>query len=494
MAGIGFELRRLARQDTISSLVGAAGHAAVIAAGPWLFTILSLAVITVVSEPLAGQAALANFRVVVIYSFAASLVLSAPVTIVATRLVADALWQKRPSEVPAVLLAAYAFAVVAVATGSLALVLYFRVPAHLALCLLATSSTVALIWVALSFCGAVRDYSGVTWSFVIGLAVSVLASIFAAVRELGAPFMIWGFLSGLTVTFLALTGRILATFPHPVTDPLAGIRALGAALSRYRHLALGALTGTAGVWIDKWVFWFSPVGESVSAGLVHAPLYDSAMFIASLGMIPALGSLVVNLETQFFERYQHYYATIQGHGTIGQIEAARTRLANTSMNNLVLITVTQVGICAAMVLLAPAIIDALNLQFRQIAILRYGSLGAVFQFVLIAATSILLFFDRRRIYLGLQVLFLLLNAGLTVLTIRFGEDFYGVGYFLACLIVSFIAFLAADRTFKRLNYLTFIGNNPSVWPDAGGWGDRLAARIRALLARRPGLTPPAERR
>ncbi len=482
MAGIGFELRRLARQDTISSLAGAAGHAAIIAAGPWLFTIVSLAVITLTAEPLAGGPALANFRVVIIYAFAVSLVLSAPVTMVATRLVADALWLRKPERIPELLLASFAVALMAVVPGALLLVLYFRVPVELALCLLSASSMVALIWVALSFCGAVRDYKGVTWSFVIGLVVAVLGSILAAARGLGAPFMVWGFVAGLTVTFLGLTMRVLATFPQPARDLTSGIDDIRAGLWHYRHLALGALFGTAGVWVDKWLFWFSPVGESVTAGLVHAPLYDSAMFIASLGMIPALGAFVVRLETEFFERYQQYYAAIQGHGTYRQIEIARARMARDTLDNLVLITVTQVGLCAAMVLLAPAIVDVLHLQFRQIAILRYGSLGAVFQFILLAASSMLLFFDRRRLFLTLQLAFLALNAGLTLATIMLGEDYYGVGYFAACLIVSGIAYLAADRTFLNLNYLTFIGNNPSIWSE-GVPARGIGARIHAALTR-----------
>ena len=49
MAGIGFELRKLSRQETLSSVVAAAGHAAVIAAGPWLFTIFALATITLLA-------------------------------------------------------------------------------------------------------------------------------------------------------------------------------------------------------------------------------------------------------------------------------------------------------------------------------------------------------------------------------------------------------------------------------------------------------------
>ena len=78
MAGIGFQLRKLSREDTLSSVIAAVGHAAVIAAGPWLFTILSLAGITLTTERIAGLETLAAFRIVIIYVFAISLVLTAP--------------------------------------------------------------------------------------------------------------------------------------------------------------------------------------------------------------------------------------------------------------------------------------------------------------------------------------------------------------------------------------------------------------------------------
>jgi len=491
MAGIGFQLRRLQQRETVSSIVSAAGHAAVIAAGPWLFTILSLALITLVGEQIAGLDTLATFRASIIYAFAGSLVVTAPVTIVATRLVADALWGKRTDEVPALLLGSYLTAVLLLTPLTLLMCLYFATPPRLAAPLVATTNIVGLIWIALSFCGAVRDYWAVTASFAVGLFVSLLASVGAAIYGLGAAGMIGGFLLGLATTLVGLTLRVLATFPAPLRDPLAGIAALAEGLGRYTPLAAGALAGTAGVWVDKWVFWFSPESETVKGGLVHAPLYDSAMFIASLVIIPSLAALVTRLETDFFDRYQHYYATIQSHGTLNQIEDSRQRLSGYTLDNLVLITVAQVGICAVIVLTAPLIIQMLGLQFRQIAILRFGALGAVFQFVFIAATSMLLFFDRRRTYLWLQVVFLSLNAGLTIVTVRLGEDYYGVGYFLACLISSFLAYRLADRTFERLNYLTFIANNPSIL-DATRAKGRAAQIIAGTIARwriRPTATP-----
>ncbi|MFM9938558.1 MAG: exopolysaccharide Pel transporter PelG [Hyphomicrobiaceae bacterium] len=464
MAGIGFQLRKLSRQDTLSSVVAAAGHAAVIAAGPWLFTILSLATITLTAERVTGLEVLATFRIVIIYAFAVSLVLTAPVTMVATRLVADALWLKQPERVPALLLGAFALALAVLSVGVAILIAFFQPPAETALVLAAASMLVGLIWVVLSFCGAVRDYRGVTLAFLYGLIVSVAASITAAVLGYGATAITWGFLSGLGVTFFGLTRRVLATFPQPVHAPLAGLRAVIAGLDAYWRLALGALLGTLAVWIDKWIFWFSPEGERLGVGLYHAPLYDSAMFIASLGIIPALSAFVLRLETDFFERYQQYYATIASHGTYTQIEGARERMHIYTLDNLTLISVLQIGICAVMILTAPLVIETLGLQFRQISILRYGALGAVFQFVFIACSAMLLFFDRRRMYLLTQLFLFGLMAGLTMVSLRLGPEFYGVGYFLACVIGGFVAYFLADRTFTNLNFLTFVGNNPSIEP------------------------------
>jgi uncharacterized membrane protein len=467
MAGIGFQLRRLQKKETISAIVASAGHAAMIAAGPWLFTIIALASITLTAERIAGLDVLANFRAIVIYAFASSLVLSAPAVMVTTRLIGDYLWLKQPEKIRPLLIGGLVVVVAAVGAGVAAMLAFFRLSPGPSLVLAAMSLVVALIWITITFCGAVRDYRGVTLSFLTGLAFAMLATIGVSILGFEAVGMAWAFTAGLTITWIGLVSRVVATFPHPVRDPLEGARAILQAFGPYWSIALGALLGTMGVWIDKWVFWLSPAGEAVESGLLHSPRYDSSMFIASLLLIPALSSFVTNLETGFFERYQQYYATIGSHGTLSQIETARVRLARYTMESLALISVTLVGLAGIVLLTAPIIVDALAMQFRQIAVLRYGAIGAVFQFVFIAASSMLLFFDRKRRYLYVQAVYLVLNAGFAALSLRLGEDFYGAGYFVANLIGALIAYRMIERTFARLNYLTFIGNNPSIIARAG---------------------------
>lgn len=480
MAGIGFELRKLAGLDSISSVAAAAGHAAIIAAGPWLFTIFSLAAITMLTQQAIGFEALSTFRTIVIYAFAISLVATAPVTIVATRLVSDTLWTKKPERVRELLFAAYILALASTVLGLALVIVLLRPDPKLAVVLSAMTASVALIWVTLAFCGAIRDYAGVTRAFFVGLLIALVATIAAAALGAGPYGMAVGFLAGLNVVQVGLSARVLATFPTVVSRVDNGLRSLTGGLLRYWHLAAGALAGTMGVWVDKWIFWISSEGEIVGGGLLHSPLYDSAMFISSLAIIPSLAAFVLRLETDFFDRYQQYYATIRSHGTLDQIEDARANLAGHSMDNLTLVTVAQAGICGVLALAAPAIVAELGLQFRQVAILRYGAIGVVFQFVLIACSSMLLFFDRRPLYLGVQVLFLTLVAGMTIVTLELGENYYGIGYFLACLVSGFVAYRIADRTFDNLNFLTFLGNNPAIVESAQ---TRKVTLVERMLAR-----------
>jgi hypothetical protein len=51
---------------------------------------------------------------------------------------------------------------------------------------------------------------------------------------------------------------------------------------------------------------------SVVAGLVSAPVYDGAMFVAYLTIIPALGLFVTSIETSFFEDFRLLLDSIQG--------------------------------------------------------------------------------------------------------------------------------------------------------------------------------------
>ncbi len=73
MAGIGFVLRKLYREDNLSGLIRVCLHSIVSSTGPWLFTVLALGSIGLIGANLVPTATLLEFRSVLIYNFAFSI-------------------------------------------------------------------------------------------------------------------------------------------------------------------------------------------------------------------------------------------------------------------------------------------------------------------------------------------------------------------------------------------------------------------------------------
>lgn len=472
MAGIGFELNKLSLKEGVFAPFTALGHGAVIAAGPWIFTILAIGTISLTSVKHLGPNALAEFRVIIIYAFALSLLLTSPVVIIATRMVSDAIYTRKFHAVSAIFFAACALA--AMVSLFFTLVLYglvLSLPLPALVAGTATCLIVSMIWVAHAFCSAVRDFSGVTLGFVSGLFVALAGASIASINQWGAIGLIWTFNIGLMVIFASLASRVLLTFPNAVGSPRKALALFAYASSHYWLMGLASLVSVTAIWIDKWIMWVGPIGERLPIGLLHAPLYDSAMFVAYLVIIPSLSLFIVDLETTFFIRYQRYFSDIQEHATLQQIRDNADSLKQEVARSLRRIFIVQASLCAILILISPLIIEAMNMQYRQIAIFRFGVLGALFQFIFMAASSLLLFFNRTSRFLALQTLFLVLNAILTYASVVLGEAYYGYGYMISCLVSAVASILALEKSLVELNFTTFV--SAAATNRDGKWLQRL---------------------
>lgn len=460
MAGIGFRLRALSEQDSLLAPVASIGHAALIAAGPWLFTVTALGLISVLAAADTSASVIDGFRIVVIYAFAVSLVTTSSIVLVATRLAGDAIFTRdfgrvQPLFVAALLCAAGLTAVVALAFyGAI-----FALPPSTAIAASTCTTLVGMIWVALAFCGAVHHYKGISFAFLAGLGIAIGATLAAARLSSGWDGMIWAFNGGLIVVLTGLTNRVLATFPEPSNDTAAALEELVSGALRHAALAVSGVLGALAIWIDKWVMWTAPERIVHELGLIHMPLYDSAMFTAYLTIIPALALFVTHVETAFLDAYRRYYAAIRNHATLQQIEGLGDELKRLVMSALGRITGVQAVLSIVVVLAAPTIVEATGLWFQQVGILRLGAVGALFQFVFFASTALLLFFDRHARFLALQATFLVLQAGLAILTLELGPPYYGYGHLAACVVSAAIALAVLERTMEDLTFITFVRTN-----------------------------------
>ena len=217
------------------------------AAGPWLFTILAIAGITVLYADSLAYEELINFRVILVYNLAASLVISAPVFMVITRYIADSISVRDVTNVPSTLLGCMLLVLMLQLPPALIyygwyvdLPLSLRVSAIIGLLLL------SYVWLLGVFLMALKDFHSVNWSYGIGMLIAVLAAHYFRV-DYGAVGMLNGFNLGVVVIVFSLTAKVFAEYPYNYNSPFAMLPSFKA----YYQLALGGLFYNLAIWIDK---------------------------------------------------------------------------------------------------------------------------------------------------------------------------------------------------------------------------------------------------
>lgn len=452
MAGIGFVLRKLSEKYTLGSNLQSYFHATLASSGPWIFTSLALAFFFLLSKDSLHYTALENFRTIILYNFGFSLVISSLTTVTSTRYLADAIYTKRVEESCGMLLST--LFTINLITFPLGTILYFYIvdlSPQVAVLSLVNLMIITSIWQCSIFLTALKDYQGVSFSFLLGLLVALFSSLFYLEQnsEMG---ILLGFNFGLGIILSSICALIFAEYPASLSKPFHVFKYF----KKYWDLALGGVCYTFAIWIDKWIMWTAPEAQITSSGFVTYPHYDSAMFIAQLSIIPALSMFIISLETQFYEKYLTFYENIQEGATYEKIHENHLSLVSTLIDQGKKLLLFQGGMTLLAIITVPKIIEYLNMSMMQISMLRFGILGAMFQIFLSFTAIILSYFDKRRTMLKIYVVFLVLSIVFNVISRNLGFAYYGLGYPIATITAFVYSTFKLEKMLRNLPYYAFI--------------------------------------
>jgi uncharacterized membrane protein len=462
MAGIGFVLKKLLRRNDLTGIVAAYLHGAVCSSGPWLLTSFALGVFYLLTRGWQDESSvILYFRTIVLYNFCFSLVFTASCNIVTTRYLSDLIYEKKLIRGPGMLIGSLFF--ICTLGLPIGILFYFfaaNLPFEVAALAVINFLLISAIWQATVFVSALKQYLGVTLSFLFGMIFSVVgALLFSTLIEKGG--LLAGFNLGLCLILASLASLVFIEYPEAVKAPFGFIPYF----RKYWDLALGGLFYTLAIWVDKWIMWTAPEAMHYENNLIMYPHYDAAMFIASLTMVPSLALFLVTSETGFYERYLTFYRDIQNHVSLDKIKENHLSILNfigLSARNLIFL---QMAVLGASLLAAPKLLSLLQMNFLQLGMFRFGLLGVSFHVLALFCMILLSYFDDRRTVMVLQGLFLVANFSLTLFSKSLGYSWYGWGYFAS----SVIVFVASATMFfyyiMKLPYHTFISSNTAVRSD-----------------------------
>jgi polysaccharide biosynthesis protein PelG len=451
MAGIGFELRKAVQEASYLGAIRGYLYAAIISSGPWLLSVLTLTLLGVISLAFLPQESRDLFSATMTHSFAMSLITVGFIQMVVTRYLADKLFiHDTEALVPA-------FVTVLVVTSIAQFMLMYALLATTALplqyrvCAAALYVAISGIWIAMIFLSAARDYVSIVLAFLIGYSVSAIAALGMSL-PLGPIGYLIGFAGGQFLLLMLLAWRVIVEFPSKETFNVAVFKHA----RRYPSLlAIGIIYNLA-FWIDKFVFWFSHEGIDARTFLRMFPPYDTSFFIASLTMVPAIAVFIVKIETQFYDHYRDFYASIANKRSWRDIAAAKQAMVDAMPGMYLTLLKIQTAIALLTIGFTPLIMSSLRIAPSYWYIFRIAVVALGVQVFLLITILILLYLDLRGSVLIVSCVFLITNLGFTLATIQAGYAYYGYGFLLASLVSLVVALLLLDNRMRNLEYLTFV--------------------------------------
>ena len=455
MAGIGFELRRLLRKNTLIGLVEAYAYAGIIGSGPWVFSIVGILLIGLFSASLVVPSFLVTqFQTSVTYLVAGSLILTGLVQLAFTRFISDRLFEKKREQVLPNL---HGLLLIVIVAASLlgSVLLFIALPGlgvAYRLLMLAGFVIMCAVWILTVLLSGMKRYQAIVLLFAGSYALIVVLSLL--LRPLGLEGLLGGFVFGNLVLLAGMWLLTVRDFADP--GPFLRFDFLRPELAYPTLMAIGCLYNLA-VWADKFMFWyFPPTSEPIIGSFRASLIYDLPVFLSYLSIIPGMAVFLVRIETDFVEYYNKFYDAVRSGGSLEFIENMRDEMVYSIQQGLSEIGKIQTLAILTTFVAGPALLDALGISQLYLPLLYVQVIGAGLQVALMAVLNVFFYLDQRRIVLFLCVEFLLLNVLFTAATLWLGAALYGYGFTLAVLLTLASGLVLLSRQLSRLEYETFM--------------------------------------
>lgn len=483
MAGIGFELKKIFRKKGVLNTTKAYGYATVICAGPMLLGVLLLLGIMALCNLFQADTHARELLICMItYTLLASVTVTSFFSLVVTRYVADMLFEDQNK---AILPAFWGSTVIMMVVGGVlyGIFLLFSGATFLQgiLCYILFAELV-IVWNAMSFLTAIKDYKGIFLSFLTSVAVSLLFGMF--LLWLGLP-VIESMLLAVTVGYgIMLTWNVVLLhryFPHTDLGAFTFLRWIDAFLP----LALSGLFMNIGMFSHLVIMWFSDIRVHVHGLFYGAPWHDVPALIAFMTALMTTVNFVVSVEVNFYPKYRNHYSLYNDKGTIGDIKQSEKEMLDTLRTETFYAAMKQLLFSITCIALGGYLLDLLPLGFNEVMrgyfrtlCVAYGlyAIGNMLMLILLYFTDYKGVCFTTAVFAGTTVVF-------SLISLLFPYIYYGFGFLIAAMIFLIITVIRLDYFTKRLPYY-ILSVQPLVDEDRSGFFTRMGVYLEEQFERR----------
>lgn len=455
MAGISFELRKVLREQTLSSIFKAFGYSLTLSSGPYIITIISLIVSYFLSyDVVKDKNILTKFQVSVTYLIAFSLIYTGFTQLVFTRYIADRIFERKyykllPNFMGVMILNMVPAFIVSIV---LSLVFFLKETGVLFPFLYSLTFTVLTgLWIVNIILTSLKSYKFILFSFFSGYSIFVVLSIILSVY--GLDGLMFSFFIGQSVLFVMLLSYF--TLLH-YSDRLLEFDFLNHE-KIYISLIFTGFFYNLAIWVDKFVFWFMQQTSTPILGpLRYSIVYDIPIFLAYLSIAPGMAIFFLKLEGEFALYYDRYYDAVRNGLTLEKIYGYGDELI-TSARTVILDTIRIQGIFNIIIVMFDRFLfETFKIPLIYLPLFHILLFGTYLQLILLSVFALFFYFDRRKEALITVILFFLLNLSLSIITVYLGPYYYGYGFTVSVFITVIVSLIMLRRFLNDIHYYTFM--------------------------------------
>jgi len=453
MAGIGFELRKLFREQGLINNIKAYAYSSLTTVGPMIISmLLIIGLQRMMSTEETTYLDWELYIATVSYCFIFSIVLTSGFSMVLTRYTADMLYEKNYSR----LMSSYygALIVLLPLTSIIAVLFLSAVSASWAYKIAAYFFFILLVivWIQGVYLSALKDYVRIVRGFIIGAVLTLLCGWLAFKYTDLEPTS--AALLGLDIGFLVIV--ILSAFHFEQRFPRADKAYFFdyfRYFKKYVSLFFAGCFVYSGVYLHNFVYWLGPDSTVVADQYLIMPFYDLPVFFSFLSVMPTLVTFVVSVETAFYEKFRMYYLNILSGGTIQDIMAAKKQMQKTLTKEISILIEIQLLFTIMSIAFGLKFLPKIGFSMAQLDLFIILALAYFLFITFFVLTHILMYFDDRKGVVSIGLIFVILNIGFSYWMMRLEYD--GLGMFIASFITLGLVIARLLYVLRNIDYFTF---------------------------------------
>lgn len=447
MAGIGFELKKIFKEESISRLAGGIIYSTLVTIGPTVLVISTIIILYLtlgfLEVPYSERELLSS---TILYGFIFSIIVTSAFNGVMSRYIADKIFEEKYDDIlPSFYTGVFLSALVGACLGIpfiLRLILVGNV--NLTFSFVSYCFFIILIITNYSmiYLTATKDYKIIALFYTLGMVTTFI---------LGNLFYFFGYrtidaiLYGITIGFLMIAFLEFAYMRKYFSSDSKNYQECLHYFRHHKNICLCNFFYILGLYTHNFVFWTHPSRIIIAKSYVSMQSYDMASCLAMFTNISTIIIFTVMAETQFHEKYQEYNEAVIGK-TWEDINKTKRSMFRLLIQQISYIVGVQAIITATLFLIGIIILP--NLGFGGSVLTIYPSLvGAYFPIFLMYCNIIFMFYfnDNKGAMVTSFLFFIFVLIG-SIFSLRLSQSLYGLGAFVG-------AFIGWSISFFRIQYL-----------------------------------------